>query len=347
MKKVLYLLVFCCLFTTGISAEKAAPMTDLMKPELILVHQGKMYISDGIHINIYDAKSFKLEKKIGKEGEGPREFSKPPIPWFPLIHFYVTDKLVVTSHGKITHFSLSGTFLDEAKTPVRTRFTPIAPGGDKLVSVEMARNDKENYFSYHLYRWVDGKLERGKEFFKSSYPEQEGKKINPILMAELGKAYFRHSYKDRVYIPTYDGRVHVFDRSGKEVLNFLPPYKKVKFTSAIEKKYDDFFMRDIRYKIPYKRDKDNNNLQFPAYLDLLKDYRVADDRLYLLSSNKIKGQYDTFIYDLQGKLIENTLLPLKDQDVFAISPYTITGGKIYQLIENEDEEWDLHITPVK
>ncbi|MCK5059302.1 MAG: hypothetical protein KAT34_21815 [Candidatus Aminicenantes bacterium] len=344
MKKVLYLLVFCCLFTTGIFAEKAAPMNDLMKPETILIHLGKMYISEGIHIYIYDAKNFKLEKKIGKVGEGPREFIKSPVPWFPDIQIFITDKLIVNSHGKVSYFSLQGTYLDEAKTSSNARFTPLE---DKLVSVEIAQNDKGNYFSYHMYRWVGGKLEKGKAFFQSTYPEQGGKKVNPILMAELRKVFFRHAYKNRIYIPTYDGRVHVFDSPGKEVLNFMPPYKKVKFTSALEKKYDAFFMNDIRYKMPYKRDKDSNNIGFPGYLALLKDYRVSDDRIYLISSNKIKGRYDSFIYDLQGKLIKNTLLPLKDQDIFAIFPFTITGGKIYQLIENEGEEWELHITPVK
>ncbi len=34
-------------------------------------------------------------------------------------------------------------------------------------------------------------------------------------------------------------------------------------------------------------------------------------------------------------------------NILDIYPYTIEGGKLYQLIENEDEEWELHIISIR
>jgi hypothetical protein len=47
--------------------------------------------------------------------------------------------------------------------------------------------------------------------------------------------------------------------------------------------------------------------------------------------------------DMQGKLVKKIFLPVSFMNVLDIYPYTVAGRKLYQLIENEDEEWELHI----
>jgi hypothetical protein len=61
---------------------------------------------------------------------------------------------------------------------------------------------------------------------------------------------------------------------------------------------------------------------------------------------KIDGKTGFLIFDLDGKYLKTTFLPLVFQDIITPYLFTIDGGKLYQLAENEDEEWELRISEI-
>jgi uncharacterized protein YlbG (UPF0298 family) len=63
---------------------------------------------------IYSLKDFKLVKKFGKAGEGPREFRI--LPQLPLNIDARTDQIIVNSFGKVSYFTKQGEFIKEVKT---------------------------------------------------------------------------------------------------------------------------------------------------------------------------------------------------------------------------------------
>jgi hypothetical protein len=60
------------------------------------------------------------------------------------------------------------------------------------------------------------------------------------------------------------------------------------------------------------------------------------------------GKNEIIVLDLKGRFLERKLIPLVHTSFIEPSSYTISGGKIYQLVENEAKEiWQLHITDIK
>jgi len=54
------------------------------------------------------------------------------------------------------------------------------------------------------------------------------------------------------------------------------------------------------------------------------------------------------VFDIKGKFLKKLFLPYKFMNPVDEYPIAVKSGKLYQLIENEDEEkWELHITVIK
>ena len=65
-----------------------------------------------------------------------------------------------------------------------------------------------------------------------------------------------------------------------------------------------------------------------------------------MTFNKEKGLTKFLIYDCNGRFIESVLLPVVYQNIVTPYLYTIDKGKLYQLIENEDDEWLVKISKI-
>ena len=87
-------------------------------------------------------------------------------------------------------------------------------------------------------------------------------------------------------------------------------------------------------------------MKFPEVLPALHQFRVADNRIYVLPYGKEKGKNCFYIYDLNGKFVKKVAVQLQERNILEFFPYTIEKGKIYQLVETDDEEWELHIQSI-
>lgn len=341
MKKISLFLVLVIVTGFGFAANRGS-FPELINPERILVDGGKIFITEGINVFIYSLKDLKLVKKFGKEGEGPQEFKRFPAPWLPSLRVFLKpDQLFINSLGKISFFTRDGKFVKEKKT--KNIWHVFIPFENKYIVFALIREDKIMYFTYSLYN-SDFILE--KEVYRELNPEQDGKKMDPIVMSSIKEIFFRYENKGRFFLPSFDGIIHIFDIKGNEIGTINPAYSKVPVTSELVQEFDDFFKKDIRFKQIYAFER--KRLVYPKYLPLLKDYRVADGKVYVIDNKKENEKYESFIFNLDGKLLKKVWLPLVDQDILAVYPFTITGGKIFQLVENEDEEeWELHVSEIK
>lgn len=172
-----------------------------------------------------------------------------------------------------------------------------------------------------------------------TFPQQTGKKRNPILMAKMLTYLDRYASDDYLVLPVNEaGDFKIFNGNGEELQSFTPQYTRVDITDQMRKNLDDFFCNDVRYKRLYLLDKGRNLVTFGDHLPLFNHYRLTEDKIYIISSYREKGKYETFIYDYQGNLLRKIFIPLVNQDIFDVSPFGIKNNKIYQLIWNEEEE---------
>lgn len=340
--KIFLTLFFLIILIVPVCSTGDVIIPDIYKPDSITVNENYIYITQDIEIFIYSKKDMKLIKKFGQAGEGPREFKKSPTPFFPSISIYLTsDKLVINSLGKISFFSKQGEFLNETPTGTQARYIPV---GDKYIYMHFTVEDKVSYIASDL---MDANLKKIKTLCQYKFPAQAGKKRDPILMARLAAYFDRYAYKDKFVYPTDNNSIKIFNSVGKEVTSFTPNYTIVPINSELKKTIDEFFTNDIRFKQPYLIDKDRNLISLPEHMPIFKDYRLADDKIYILSNFKKDGKFETFIYDFSGKLLKKTFIPLVESDMLTLYPFYIKDNKIYQLFMDEDEEeFKLHITEI-
>ncbi|MCP5106842.1 MAG: hypothetical protein GY950_25890 [bacterium] len=237
-------------------------------------------------------------------------------------------------------FKRNGEFIREFKTsgPLN-QYIPLEK---KYVGLGNALENKVEYFTFSIY---DSTPRKEKEFFRCKRPDQRGKKINPVVMGMIKNLLYRQAWQDNVFIPTEDGVVHVFDGNGKKVSTIKPPYEPVPFTSRDEKKYNEFFSNDRRFKRIFAQDRDK--IKYSDTYPLLKEYRVDGENLYVVTNKIVKDKYETFIFDHRGTLRRKALLPLENVDLLEIYPFTIYNNRLYQLRDNEDgEEWQLHVIDI-
>jgi hypothetical protein len=338
MKKIGFILFLFFVYTLTFT-DKIVPLPDLMKPQTISLDDSQMYITEDTTVFIYSLKDFKLIKKFGKTGEGPEEFMKSVIPSFPAIPLVApTEKhLIICSLGKISFYTKDGTYIRELKTasspaPFPVPYRPVKSG---FVGQKFSIKDNIAYFSICLF---DKDLKNPKELLTLPVSNKAGKQ--EVLRASFD---FR-VYEDGIFLTGKKGfTIDVCDSKGDHQYSITQPYVRRKFTSEDEKVIREalkFMLKDLYEQI-------KNNYIFPTHFPEILALEVSEDKLYVITWKVDNENFETFIFDLKGKLLKKTFIQLRLMDKIRPYPYVINKGKLYHLVENEDEElWELQISKI-
>lgn len=341
MKKKKFGLGVLILFISGfVFAGKVVPFPDILKPETIAMDNESIFITEGASVYIYSLKDFTLKKKFGKTGEGPQEFKIFPGASYLRLSV-LPDYLLIESIGKLSFFAKDGTFNKEIKItagmPMLGKYKPLGKGFAGLGS---AMEGNEQYVTTNLY---DSTVKKVKEISRTKSPlPKPGHTMNPIVMIKFPVLYV---YDNKVFVDGEDGGIHVFDKDGKECTVIKHDYEKIKVTKKHIDKYIEYFTMHPIYKRLYERDK--KLVKFPEYFPNVRTYHI-DKKVYVLTYGEKENKREFFIFDINGKLIKHTFLPLLEMNAQELYPYTTNNGKLYQLIEDEKtEQWELHINEIK
>ena len=85
-------------------------------------------------------------------------------------------------------------------------------------------------------------------------------------------------------------------------------------------------------------------IKFPEYFPPVRDILLDQEKMYVVTYNHRGTEVEFLVFDLNGKFLEKIFIDIKGE---APLIYTIFNGETYQLIENAEEEWEMHITTVK
>lgn len=99
----------------------------------------------------------------------------------------------------------------------------------------------------------------------------------------------------------------------------------------------------------FKRTRPDNYLYwekhsiFPDYFPAIKRLYIRDHLLYIMTYRIRDNMYEFLIFDLEGKLLETTFIPVADRRLMTPYPIEIHQKKLYQLLENDEtEKIELH-----
>lgn len=345
MKKTITSIILVLLIPVFLStATKVIPLPGVNKPEQqVAIDKDRMYVIEGTTIYIYSLKDFKLIKKFGKRGEGPQEFMTSAF-MGPIGTLWVdvqSDYILVKSLGKLSWFSKNGAFIKEAKSPAPFMWAFLTHG-EQYAGLKYESGNVR----YLVLMAYNNKLEEIKEIERMKDSFQMGKgfevlKKNPI----------QRVYKDRLYTAwDNDFRIKVFDTGYKLLYSIKHPIERVKVTDDMKKDILHFFKTSQMTKNFFEMMKP---IKFPEYFPAVANMFITGDKIYVVTFKTAPVDDTTdnnkiMVFDLKGKFLRNILLPVRMMDPIQSYPYTIHEGKMYQLVENEDEEaYEVHITDIK
>lgn len=316
-------------FSGLLFCEKVATLTEVLKPTNITIDK-YIYVNERTTINIYNKEDYTFIKKFGKEGEGPQEFKS-----FAAI-IPQKENLLINSVGKVSCFSKKGEFIREIKAKGGAGNNVFWPLNNGYIGRTNTVEEKIAYFTVNLY---DKDLKKIKEVYRiKSFVQMQSK--GKIFWPPSEPTY--QTYKDNIIIAGKPGFIiDILSGSGKPLFTIEEKnYKKRKFTSEDKKVHSEYLKR--RYKQRYEGFK--QYLAFKDYFAEIADVFIDSNKIYALTWKFKDGQFEIFEYDIKGKFIKKFLANIAMQEVLEPYPMGIKNGKLYQLIENEDEEWDLYIT---
>jgi len=319
--------------------EKVATLDELANPFIMQIDENQLYITDSADVFIYSLKDYKLQKKFGKRGEGPGEFLiMPTVNMGSVMLDVYPEYLLINSLGKLSFFTKQGKFIKEIRTT--SPFGMFKPLGNRFVGYGVAVYDKVNYMTTNIW---DSKLSRViKELNREEQWFVPGKKMNAFGL----RVGFFFVVDNKIFIENEKRNILIFDEKGEKLGSIDPPIEQVKMTKTFIEGFHHYLKTTPRFKQFYPILK--NMLAFPDYFPKIRLVYIVDPNIYVLSWKKKEDKIECFIYDLKGKLVKKTYLPIVEQNVFFHFSQTFGNDNFHQLVESEDgEEWELHITGIK
>jgi hypothetical protein len=186
--------------------------------------------------------------------------------------------------------------------------------------------------------------------YRQKYYFQVGKPVNGIYLAEDGRRTgIRFSVRDnKIYIEGEDGEtgnIYVYDNQGQKIDTLHLELEKLKVTAEHKKAVEDYYK--LRHRRLFDIVKARGWLSWPDYFPAVRYVSLVDNRFFAIPYMKKQGKNQLFIFDLKGKLLKQMDMPEVEETLFSFYPFAIKDGKLYRLVENQDEEWELHVTEIE
>ncbi len=338
MKKTIFWLIGLIL-TLNLTANKIVQLPNLARPAILVADYEKLYILEKTTIYIYSVKDYKLIKKFGREGEGPKEFKTQPF-GPPMNLCFTEGRMTVNSMNKITFLTPDGEYKSEIKAPPNLVFYPIK---DKYVVAGPAvTEDKKFLISIRL---LDSDFKQQKVFHRTEV--DVGNNIRIEL--PFGPYTYKPIYKDKIFVAgsITDFAIDVYQPDGKRLYQIKKSFKKVKVASSYKNETHKWFKTDPQFRRFY--DGIKNRIYFKEYYPAMRDLLVTEDTIYVITYKRKNELWECVVMDLKGKELKRLFVPLSPYVPYTYYPilFTVYKGKFYSLIEDEDEEgWNLHISDI-
>ena len=341
VKKIVWIVVLVLLvfFAQG-RAETV--LGEVVHPSGIYIDGGQLFVVDFPKVHIYSLKDLSLRASFGKEGEGPGE-----IRGFARLMFD-GGQIIVEHHMRFSYFSRDGKFVKERKIPVSFNRGVQKMGNIWVVSHTDRRQDKPDLTDLTVNIYND-RFEREREIYRVPYFFQLNKPINAIYLPEAdrrsGIRFFVHG--DEIFVEGEEGEtgnIYVFDQNGKKLRTLTYQYPRLEVTDAhVAAVVEHHRLKKRRL---YDILKQRGQILIPDAFPAIQYLAVTGDKIYSIPYKKVEESYQLLEFDLQGRLLQKRSVPIEAETMFSFYPFTIHDGRMFQLQENSDEEWELRIMSI-
>ncbi|MCK4835201.1 MAG: hypothetical protein KAT17_01110 [Candidatus Aminicenantes bacterium] len=316
-------------------------LEELSRPAILIVKYDKVYILEKTTIYIYSLDDFKLIKKFGRAGEGPREF-KTNVMGAPMTMSFYDDKLVVNSLNKISFITVEGEFIKEIKNPLDVLLLQIKDG---YVGTGPVPDESNQYFIG--FRLFGRDFKERNVLYRSDFSVNNPEKI----LLPLTTFTYNPVYRDKIYIvsSSTDFIIDVFRAGGTKEYSIKKDSQKIPVPEGYKKGAHEWFQNDARFK-PMYESMIKKIIKFRDYFPPIRDIQVVDDTIHVITYKRKNQLWECILLDLKGNEKSRVFIPLDHYIPFTYYPilYSVYKKNIYTMIEDvEEETWKIHTTEIK
>ncbi len=325
--RMVILMVFLVCSIHFLSAEKLAVLKEVLQPEKLVIDGNQLYVREKETFYIYSMTDFKLTGKFGRRGEGPGDFRTPPdLCVFP-DYLFCEDGIA----NRLSFFSRDGILKYEIRIPDNVYDINIV--GKNFIGVESEIDPKTmittkniNFYTKDFEQIMELSNWHGQESI--FFPRGSNKKFDLEVIRD---SFSYDVYDDRIYLAdTRKGfYIAVYDSSGNKIYEIKKEYEKKEVSQEFKSKYtkkDDSKINRLK----------NINFVFRDYFPAFDRIEVKSGKIYVWTHEHKKDKQELLILDLRGKIIKKTFLTSQRY-------YSLVDYKYYCLIENENEDYELHV----
>lgn len=335
IKHIIILILIILVFCFSGFAERVAVLPELMKPRIMAVDDTQLYVTEEASVFIYSLKDFKLVKKFGSAGQGPQEFFI--VPTVPLTIDVQTDQIIAVSIRKVSYFTKEGEFIKEVKMKSMAYF--LQPMGDRFLGLSEIVEEGVVYQTINIYDLEINKLKEIYRVKKNFQKPGSGTRV-------LEKTFTYQAYEDKILLPGEDDAIiDVFDNEMKKLFSIHLDQGKRK----VDQKFKDTVIERLKTD-PTTKDifPILKPIIFPDYFPTIAAFFVDDGTIYVMTWKIENSINEFFTYDMNGKFKKHLMIPIQYETELQPYPITINKEKLYQIVENEEEEvWEFHMSEIK
>ncbi len=310
-------------------------MTELGYPMSIAVDGKYIYIGELDKIHVYSTENLKHISTFGQKGEGPGELMPFPQKYGLGVALH-PDYVLVTSTKKVTYLSRDGKFIKDQKITASSKY--FKPLGDYFVGESGARDGNKAFLTVNLF---DKQFKSVKDIHRS--PVHMGS-LNPV---NLPSRVYRVTGKHILASGKTEFIIDCYDKNGAKLHAVTHPDFKPGAVGGKDKERFHEACRLMMGNEIYAANK--GRIKIPDTYPAIRDFYVDKDKVYVVTWKRVKEKIETLVFDIEAnKLLFTTHLPLAEKSANTLYPIAFFNGKLYQLVDNEEEEqYELNIVPVK
>lgn len=341
LRNFIYMLVFISVVIMPLRGESHL-LSELLNPSKILIGEKDIYIVDSASIYIYSKNGYKFIKKFGRKGEGPGEIPTSRRGNVSLSIMETKQGLFVQSRNKVIYFDNRGNFKQEKK--VKTGFIRgLLPVGKFYTgrAFSFGANRRSATSSVYLF---DENLNKKKELFKFNSTSGRG---SFFKIFSPGNIFILKTDGDKIYVVNDKSfRIHIFNSTGTELKGIKLNYSLLKVGSAKKESIENYYKNDSNFSSFWSRIKTFFSIddRYPA----IKNFFIDGENIYIQTYYTKGEKVEFFKFSLDGKFQKKPYLTIKSKNPVDDYPFDIRNDRLYQLVEDEDEEeWILNISDIK
>jgi hypothetical protein len=241
---------------------------------------------------------------------------------------------MINSLNRINFFTKDGEFINMIKTTgsISLGYQPLKP--DNYVGRSFIAEEGIAYATINIY---NSKLEKTKQIYKI---KRAGQQTGPIKLFSDRITF--QTFEDKIFVqsPT-EFKINVLDNNGNKLYAIHKDYEALKFTERNKK--DLFKTIESTPQGRAQMAVIKARLKFPSHFPPIATLMIADDFLYAITWKYNKDNFECFVFSTKtGKEIKKIYLPFQRPSPLAAYPMSVRSGILYQLVENDNDEWELH-----